>query len=75
LEHTSKLVFPSGTSIDHFSGREAFEKSMDIINISKEKLKSFILTFEPTSFEKKILRSSSETGQREQEVVINILNP
>jgi hypothetical protein len=35
---------------------------MDIINMPKEKLKSFILTFEPTSFEKKLLRAPSEAG-------------
>ena len=29
---------------------------MDIININKEQLKSFVLTFEPTSFEKKVFK-------------------
>lgn len=35
LEHSSKLVFPSGTHVQYYSGKEAFDKSMDIINISK----------------------------------------
>lgn len=56
LEHTSKLVFPSGLGMETYEGKEAFDKSMDIINISKEKLRSFVLTFEPTSFEKKVFK-------------------
>lgn len=49
LEHSAKLTFPSGTSIKKLSGKAALDYSLEIINLSKEKLKSFILTFEPTS--------------------------
>ncbi len=49
LEHSAKLVFPSGTSIRRLTGRAALDCSLEIINLSKEKLKSFILTFEPAS--------------------------
>lgn len=52
LEHASKLVFPSGTTVSFYSGREAEQKSLELINISKDRLRSFILTFEPTSYTK-----------------------
>jgi hypothetical protein len=32
------------------SGKAAHERSMEIINLSNSTLKSFVLSFEPTSF-------------------------
>ena len=73
LEHTSHLVFPSGTSVRKLSGKAALECSLDIINLSKDKIKSFILTFEPTSIERKFDPADQNGGENFE--VINILNP
>jgi len=35
LEHTSRLIFPSGIHVSYYSGKKAYEKSLEIISISK----------------------------------------
>ena len=35
VEHSARLVFPSGTSKRTMVGKQALESSLDIINLSK----------------------------------------
>lgn len=73
MQHTARLVFPSGTSAKRLSGREAHDYSLEIINLSKDKLKTFVLAFEPTSFERSSIVPKSEPPPELE--IISLLNP
>lgn len=34
LKHAAKLVFPSGNQVRYYNGKEAYEKCLEIVNIS-----------------------------------------
>lgn len=75
LEHTAKLVFPSGTHSKIITGKEARDYSLDIINLSKEKLKTFVLSFEPTFAHKKEPYDSEGGNESKELEILNALNP